>query len=128
MQRSKKTLVFVAAMVRSSMVEIAVHSLSEESLNEGLDIPIVFPVMSAAAVEMLQSVLVPSLVSQRSPDPAFVSSLEVITAQFLRVACEIHGEMSMEIDDTREAVEEERGIVVSAGDRRGPFEVCFEEE
>ena len=110
------------------MVEIAVHSLSEESLNEGLDIPIVFPVMSAAAVEMLQSVLVPSLVSQRSPDPAFVSSLEVITTQFLRVACEIHGEMRMEIDDMWAAAVEECCIEASADDRRGEFEACFEEE
>jgi hypothetical protein len=110
------------------MVEIAVHSLNEESLNEDLDIPIVFPVMAAAAVEMLQSVLVPNLVSQRSPDPPIVSSLEVITAQFLGVACEIHGEMRMEIDDMSAAVEEECCIEASADDRQGEFEACFEEE
>jgi len=110
------------------MVEIAVHSLSEESLNEGLDIPIVFPVMSAAAVEMLQSVLVPNLVFQRSPDPPFVSSVEVIIARFLGVACEIHGEMRMGISGIEEAVEAECCIVVLNDDRQGEFEVCFEEE
>jgi hypothetical protein len=114
-------------MVRSSMVEIAVHSLNEECLIEGLGIPTVFPAMSAAAVEMLQSVLVPNLVFQRSPDPPFVSSVEVIIARFLGVACEIHGEMRMGISGIEEAVEAECCIVVLNDDRQGEFEVCFEE-